>query len=218
MNLLNKINESEKNKIIAVCCMVMVIIVSVFSAGIIVSNNLVNTTTVAGLSKSEEPNAVSVRKGETQSVKARAIENTDNSILKLEKNNIALRVGAQYSIQLARSTKIENIQLVYSSSNSTVVSVNNQGVITAVSQGTAIVNCMDINSKAMAKLEVIVSDPVYPENIELDKTSHTLTGMGELLKLTATLTPAQGITEDEVKWISSDESVATVKNGPHPAR
>lgn len=213
MNLLNKINESEKNKIIAVCCTVMVIIVSVFSAGIIVSNNLVNTTTVAGLSKSEEPNAVSVRKGETQSVKARAIENTDNSILKLEKNNIALRVGAQYSIQLARSTKIENIQLVYSSSNSTVVSVNNQGVITAVSQGTAIVNCMDINSKAMAKLEVIVSDPVYPENIELDKTSHTLTGMGELLKLTATLTPAQGITEDEVKWISSDESVATVKNG-----
>ncbi len=216
MIMFKQIKETEKNRIVALLCVVAVVIVSLFSAGVIVSNSFINAKTAVGLSKGEAQTAVAVKN------KAIAIATEPTTqvqiqinpdVISLEKETIALKVGGEYSIQFARSVKKENLQLSFSSDVNTVAQVDEQGVITGISQGTALITCTDLNSKATAKLKVVVSEPVYPDNIELDKTHYSMTAIGELLKLTATLTPERSITETTVNWLSSDETVATVNNG-----
>lgn len=62
------------------------------------------------------------------------------------------------------------------------------------------------------KVETItLSNPVHCTGITLSQVSMSATNLGTIGTLTATLTPSD--TTDQVTWVSSDETVATVANG-----
>ena len=95
----------------------------------------------------------------------------------------------------------------WTSSNTAVATVNQDGKVTAINAGDA-----TITAKAgdmTASCTVIVAIPV--SSITLDQTSITLYE-GEVTSLTATIKPDDA-TDQTVTWVSSNTSVATVSNG-----
>jgi uncharacterized protein YjdB len=99
--------------------------------------------------------------------------------------------------------------VVWTSSDETVATVAN-GVVTALKAGKATITAKA--GEVSATCELTVNAKVIPATgITLDKTAAELTE-GETLTLTATVTP-EDATDKTVTWTSSDETVATVKDG-----
>ena len=97
-----------------------------------------------------------------------------------------------------------NKTVTWKSSDKTVATVDESGLVTAVGNGTADITATteDGNFKATCKVTVEI-----PElTLSLDKTELTLTQTEEQQKLTATVSD----TEEKVTWLSSDPFVATV--------
>ncbi|MEE1121866.1 MAG: Ig-like domain-containing protein [Prevotella sp.] len=99
--------------------------------------------------------------------------------------------------------------VVWTSSDETVATVRD-GVVTALKAGKATITAK--SGEVSATCEITVNAKVIPATgITLDKTTAELTE-GEILTLTATVTP-ENATDKTVTWTSSDETVATVKDG-----
>lgn len=130
--------------------------------------------------------------------------------LKFQKDKIALKNGEVYSVEFADGVKKEKLKLEWTSDNKEVLTVDKKGNITALAEGKAVVTCIDKTDGEKLKLSVTVTEPVYPDSIELDQTSYTLTNIGQQLKLNATITPKETVTEKKLKWVSDDLSVITV--------
>ena len=99
--------------------------------------------------------------------------------------------------------------VAWTSSDETVATVKN-GVVTALKAGKATIRAKA--GEVSATCDITVNAKVIPATgITLDKTTAELTE-GETLTLTATVTP-EDATDKTVTWTSSDETVATVKDG-----
>ncbi|QNK41550.1 Ig-like domain-containing protein [Caproicibacter fermentans] len=96
--------------------------------------------------------------------------------------------------------------IVWSTSNSSVVTVDNAGRITAISAGTAIITATTHNGGFTSQCTVTVVVPVT--GISLDKATLSLI-KGNAATLTATITP-EDATNKAVAWTSSNPSVAAV--------
>ncbi len=104
----------------------------------------------------------------------------------------------------------ENQSVTWKSSATEVAEVN-EGVVTAVSVGTATITVTTLDGSYSASCEVTVEKgTIYVSGITLDKSEISLTP-GESSKLTATVTPPDA-TDASVVWSSGDENVATVDN------
>ncbi len=104
----------------------------------------------------------------------------------------------------------ENQSVTWKSSATEVAEVN-EGVVTAVSIGTATITVTTLDGSYSASCEVTVEKgTIYVSGITLDKSEISLTP-GESSKLTATVTPPDA-TDASVVWSSGDENVATVDN------
>ena len=95
----------------------------------------------------------------------------------------------------------------WSSSKPSVATVDN-GVVTAVKEGTAIITAKAGDKSATCAITVVAT-PVT--SVSLDKTSASLKA-GETVTLTATVNPSDA-TDKTVTWSTSDATVATVSNG-----
>ena len=98
--------------------------------------------------------------------------------------------------------------VTWTSSNGNVATVDAQGKVTAVAEGTAIITATSVNGKT-AQCAVVVSKKANPVTaITLNKTTLRLTeGENEILTVTYTPEDADG---RSVTWTSSDNNVATV--------
>ena len=103
-----------------------------------------------------------------------------------------------------------NKTLTWTSSDESVATVDANGNVTAVKEGTATITAKATDgSNASASCVVTIKAPVVlVESITLNVTEQTLTE-GETLVLTANVTP-ENATNKTLTWTSSDESVATV--------
>lgn len=102
-------------------------------------------------------------------------------------------------------------ELQYSSSDSTVASVDNYGTVTAKKAGTAVITITEPMSKSIATVSVTVeSKEILPEGINLSNTSLSLK-VGDSAYLKGTIIP-ENATNKEITWTSSSPSVATVSN------
>lgn len=117
-------------------------------------------------------------------------------------------IGDKSSLTLKMSPSNCNEKLTWSSSNESVVKVNN-GDLEAVGEGTATITVSGKN--ASGKTTVTVIDKYAVTGVTLDKPSVTLT-IGESVTVTPEITPADA-RDKSVTWNSSDDSVATVENG-----
>lgn len=103
---------------------------------------------------------------------------------------------------------VTDTTLEWKSSDESVVTVK-EGVVTAVSEGTAVISCTTVNGKT-AECDVTVEPQIKAEELTLDYVGYDFDGpQNEPVLLTPTISPAD-TTNQKLKWRSTDESVALV--------
>ena len=100
--------------------------------------------------------------------------------------------------------------VTWSSSNSNVATVDNNGKVTAISEGYAIITVTTNDGGFTATCPVTVNQKIPVTSVFLDKISLTLV-KGDFETLTATVYP-ENAADKSVTWSSSDSGVATVYN------
>ena len=122
-------------------------------------------------------------------------------------------IGA--TVQLTATVKDQNNNtmsgqtVTWSSANTPVATVSAQGLVSAVSNGTAQITARSGNASGRAT--VTVAEPV-PTRIAITPSSHTLEAIGETVQLMATVRDQRNnvMTGQTVTWSSGDDAVATV--------
>ena len=136
----------------------------------------------------------------------------------LNKTDAVLHVDGQYKDKLylyavVSPANADDTSVTWSSSNPEVATVDSNGVVSALTEGTTIITCTsNMTPSVSATCKVTVFQPVYVNSITLDKTSVELwanEAESSTLQLNATVEPANA-TYSSVHWSSSDEDVAWV--------
>lgn len=123
--------------------------------------------------------------------------------LSLNKSSISLQKGK--TERLVASVTPADIKLVWSSNNTAVATVDGDGKVTAVAQGSATIEVKADNKIKTCNVTVI-GIPV--SQVSLNKTTLTLK-IGTPEQLIATVNP-ENADEQNVVWASSNKTVATV--------
>ena len=124
----------------------------------------------------------------------------------LDRTELVLTIGA--TDKLTATVLPEDVTdktVTWTSSDDTIVKVDEEGNIQALALGEAIITAACGEQSATCKVTV---NPILAESIALDRTELVLT-IGATDKLTATVLP-EDVTDKTVTWTSSDESIATV--------
>jgi uncharacterized protein YjdB len=105
--------------------------------------------------------------------------------------------------------------VTWTSSNPSVATVSESGLVTAVAQGTATITATsNLDNTKSGTCSVTVNAPAAPipvTAISLNKSATTI-GIGSSETLTVNYTPADANTGKAVSWSSSNTSIATVDN------
>lgn len=130
-----------------------------------------------------------------------------------EKVTVEKGQTANLSVAYLPADTTDEKAVTWKSENEDVATVDENGVVTAVAGGTTkIVATAKANDKITAVCEVKV--PIHTESIELNKTEIIGLRKGDTEKLTVSFVPANTEDSKDVKWTSSDSTVASVdKNG-----
>ena len=126
----------------------------------------------------------------------------------LDKTSLNLNVGD--SETLVATVKPDNATdktVMWTSSDDTIATVDETGKVTAIKEGTATITAKAGEKTAECKVTVYVA----VSSVELNKTTLSIIE-GESETLTATVKP-DNATDKTVTWSSSDEKIATVKDG-----
>lgn len=131
------------------------------------------------------------------------------TLIKPEKDAYYLYKGETVTVKCEVFPENANDKtLKWSTSDEKVVTVKD-GVLTAVGTGTAEITVSDSENVVKTKIAITVASKV--EGVTIDKKEVSLR-MGETAALTAVITP-EDATNKNITWSSSDEKVATIKNG-----
>ena len=129
----------------------------------------------------------------------------------VEPTSKAIAVGEETQLTATVTPEDASIKTVtWSSSNTSVATVDSTGKVTGVSAGTATITVTTTDGGKTATCEITVGE-VAVTGITLDKES-ALVEVGRTVQLTATVTP-ENVTNKNVIWTSSNENVARVVNG-----
>lgn len=133
--------------------------------------------------------------------------------IKLDKSELSGTAGDNAELKADVTAKDDTKEctdvVIWESSDEKVATVN-AGSVTFVGEGTATITATAGGQSATCKVTV-KAKVIAVEKVTLDKTSAELT-VGDTATLKATVTPDDA-TDKTVTWTSSDESVATVKDG-----
>ena len=125
-------------------------------------------------------------------------------------SSIAIGNTSQLSVQYTpNDTNVKNV--TFSSSNTSVATVSNGGLVTGVTQGSATITATAEaeNGTVSATLSVTVT-PISVTSVSLSSDGETVK-VGKTVTLVATVYPTNA-TNKNVTWTSSNTSVATVNN------
>jgi formylglycine-generating enzyme required for sulfatase activity len=130
----------------------------------------------------------------------------------LSKTTLSLVAGSTETLTATVAPTDAANKTVMWVSDKTAVATVADGLVTAVSAGTAIITVTTTDGSKTATCTVTVTPaPVSVESVALNKTELPLK-VGEEETLTATVTPT-GATNPAITWSSNDEAVATVVDG-----
>lgn len=120
----------------------------------------------------------------------------------------SLPVGSEQTLVATVKPEGVGVTVIWSSDNEKVAVVNDEGVVTGVAQGTAVITAKADDAVATCKVTVTA---VKPTKIELS--SRTLELMvGAEHPLEVRFTPENAIADD-ITWNTTDDKVVTVKDG-----
>lgn len=130
--------------------------------------------------------------------------------VKIYPYNIVAEVG--FTLQLIVDISPENAtdkDVTWSSSDASVVTVSDTGLITMIAPGEATITAT-VDGVSDSTPVTVKPLTIYPDGLTLDQTELALE-QGECALLTATITP-DNATDRDINWKSSDPEVATVDN------
>lgn len=136
------------------------------------------------------------------------LENVHVDSVTLDQTETTLYLGSTLQLKATinpGNARVKDVE--WSSSDSGVATVNEKGVVTPVTEGTAVITATSVEGGKTATCAVTVSR-VIVTGISLSKTDVTI-APGKATYLTATIAPANA-TIKTVEWSSSNPSVATV--------
>lgn len=209
MSILKRIKSKDKKVLTIAFTVVAVTITSFIAGAYCISSGILSRELISGrLAHNESSERIYVEKSTQLDT-----ENNKSITVKLAKENAVISKGSSYTVKLAEGLTKEKLNLKWSSNNTDVVTVDSDGVVKGIKAGNANVSCVNLDNNSSAIIKITVSSPVYATEINLDKNSYKMTKTGELLKLNAEVLPQDRVTDTSLKWSSSDETVATVKDG-----
>ncbi|MBQ6190295.1 MAG: Ig-like domain-containing protein, partial [Bacteroidaceae bacterium] len=130
------------------------------------------------------------------------LETHDFSLVTGKKEKITANIFPEYS---------DNKDVIWSSSDKNIATVDENGDITAIKGGTCFIKAVsEDNPEAMDSCLVTVVEPVT--GVTISHTEYALNGIGKAIQLEAAVQPNDA-TNKGVTWSSSNESVCTVKDG-----
>lgn len=136
--------------------------------------------------------------------------------ISLDKNEMELAKGetsAPLAVTFEPADTDDSKDLTWTSSDDTVATVDENGVVTAVGAGTATIRAtLNANEDIYAECAVTVSVPLESITLSADKETDSLE-VGDTVNLTVGYNPEDTTVTREVVWTSSDDTVATVDNG-----
>ena len=133
--------------------------------------------------------------------------------ISLNNSNLSLYTGKTATLTATVTPEnATNKAVTWKSSDDTIATVDNNGKVTAVKEGTATITVTTEDGNKTATCAVTVAAATVPvTGVTLNKTSTSLY-VGDTETLTATVEPSDA-TNKTVTWTSSNPSVATVENG-----
>ena len=140
------------------------------------------------------------------------IDSISINSVSIDKKSIEIIVGDVEMLKVTiNPSNSSNKNVYWTSSDSSVATVDNAGKVTAVKAGSATITVTTEDGGKTATCKVTVKEKIYPVTaVTIDKTSVELTE-GDVTVITATVTPSNASNKN-VYWISSDSSIATVDN------
>ena len=129
----------------------------------------------------------------------------------LEPKNVTLKVGETkaLTVTITPSDTTDDKKVTFTSSNSSVATVDEKGVITAKNVGTTTIKATTINGKS-AEVSVVVENASKPiEKIEVTPTNVSLK-VGEKEQLSVTITPSDTTDDKTITYTSNNSAVVTV--------
>ena len=124
----------------------------------------------------------------------------------LAQSEIEMNVGDDEALTLTIAPAGSQEDLVWASSNETIATVSETGVVTAVAPGEAVITVSTKDGRLSQTCQVRAV-PVAVTGVNIAASGTTVGKNG--LQLTATVLP-QNATNKNVSWTSSDETIATV--------
>ena len=133
--------------------------------------------------------------------------------ISLDKSSLEMSVGDRYQfVTTILPQNATNKELIFSSSDSSVVSVDN-GVINALNEGKATITVKSKDGYKSSSCEVVVTKKpsiIHVNSVSLNETTLDLL-TGDHSTLSATVLPSNA-SDKSVNWSSNNESVATVNS------
>ncbi len=136
-----------------------------------------------------------------------------NKEIELSDTELSLVVDSTHKLKiLSLPDGLDEKDLIYSSSDESIVTVDESGNIKALKPGKATITIKSKDNKYTANCEVVVTD----KKIEIESVSiigSNMVTVGSSIKLTATFGPSNA-TSQKLTWVSSDSKIAIVdENG-----
>lgn len=125
----------------------------------------------------------------------------------LDKQNLTLKKDQTAQLVATVAPQGAKYELEWSSSAPSVVTVDNDGKVTAVDFGNAVITVKAGEVSAQCSVEVVKT---AVESVELDKHDAEVI-IGSTIQLNAVVTPSDA-TDKTLSWSSSDDKVATVSD------
>ena len=148
--------------------------------------------------------------GKTATCEVKVVPNV--SSITLNKTNLEIKITKSEQLVASVSpSSASGAAITWSSSNTSVATVNKNGLVNGVSIGEAVITAESGNGiKATCKV-VVTPKTVEVESVSLNKTNMTIS-KNQSDTLIATVSPSNA-TNKEVTWSSSNTTIATVSNG-----
>lgn len=131
--------------------------------------------------------------------------------LSLNHDNVTLQVGQTQQLSVVTNPNSETI--TWSSSNPSVATVSQSGLVTAKSDGSATITAQgtQTNDTCQITVEQVQTGPFLVTGVTFSPSSSSIK-LGDEITISPTISPSNA-TNKTVTWSSSDTGVATIDNG-----
>ena len=129
--------------------------------------------------------------------------------VKLSRTSVAMYRTKSYTLKATvLPGDATNKNVMWSSSNPKIVSINSNGVMQALRPGNAVITCKTSNGGYTATCKVLVKQIVQTTKVEFKQKSYSIYS-GNRIQLTPKIYPSDATLKD-CKWSSSDTAIAKV--------